>query len=51
MGSFHNSSTEFLRLHGVLILVSCPIVMSRYRSISHCFKVLRECWTFMVFHH
>jgi len=43
--SFHNSSTQFLRLRGVLtlvglalILLNCPIVVSRYRSFSHCFR-------------
>jgi len=39
--SFHHSSVQFLRLAGVVILVSslsCPIVVLRFRSISHCLK-------------
>jgi len=34
---FHNSSAQFLRLRGILILVS-SIVVLRYMSISHCLK-------------
>jgi len=44
VASFRNSSrhTQFLRLRVVLILISCPIVVSRYRSISHCLKQFCE---------
>jgi len=38
VASFHDSSTQFLRLRGVLILVSCPVDVSRYRSTSQFWK-------------
>jgi len=42
VASFHNSSAQFLCLRGFLILVNCPMVVSRYRSSSHCFKQFCE---------
>ena len=33
---------SFLSLRGVLTLVSCPIVLSKYSSTSHCLKQFCE---------
>jgi len=41
VASFYNSSAQFFRLGGVLILASSIVVLS-YRSISHCLKQFRE---------
>jgi len=39
---FVSHSLSFLSLPGVVTLVSCPIVLSAYRSTSHCLKQFFE---------
>jgi len=50
VASFHDSPAKFLKPAWCSSLVSCPIVVSTYRSTSHCLNVSRESLTFLFLH-
>jgi len=53
VASFHNSSGQFLRLRGILILVSSKLSDSRIKILVYfsLFEtVLQQCLTFLLFH-